>query len=324
MAIRLTFVLPVRDDASRLRQCLASVAANGHRDECEIVVADNGSKDASPQVAREAGALVVELPRATVAEMRNVAAQKAHGDLLAFVDADHLIGQLWVESAFDLFRDPGIAAAGAHYSSPGDANWVQRAYGRFRPVLRGVRDADWLGSGNLIVRQEAFRSVGGFDASLEACEDVDLCNRLRLRGYRLVSDDRLSSVHQGDPASLRAVFRGELWRGRGNMTVTLRGPWTPRALTSVVIPVFNLGCLILVAVGAIGWPWTGPVPVILGLSGLGATLALRVFRMLSGTNALSGVELAGTAAVASAYELARALALVFRATHQTRRGEAEA
>ena len=108
------------------------------------------------------------------------------------------------------------------------------------------------------------------------------------------------------------------------MTVTLRGPWTPRALTSLVIPVFNLGCLILVAVGAIGWPWTGPVPVILGLAGLGATLALRVFRMLSGANALSGVELAGTAAVASAYELARALALVFRATHQTRRGAAEA
>jgi len=324
MAIRLTFVMPVRDDASRLKQCLASVAANGHQEECEIVVADNGSRDSSPQVAREAGALVVDLPRATVAEMRNVAARNARGDLLAFVDADHLLDQRWVESALDLFRDPGIAAAGAHYSSPNDANWVQRAYGRFRPALRGIRDADWLGSGNLIVRREAFRSVGGFDASLEACEDVDLCNRLRQRGYRLVSDDRLRSIHQGDPASLRAVFRGELWRGRGNMAVTLRGPWTARALTSLAIPVFNLMCLILVAGGAIGWPWTGSLPFVVGLAGLGATLAVRVLRMTSGSRMSLGAELAGTAAVASAYELARALALVFRATHQTRRGAAEA
>lgn len=321
---RITFVVPVRNDAVRLGQCLASIAANDRRDAYDIVVADNGSTDNSVEVARKAGAEVVELPRVNVAQMRNTAATRATGDLLAFVDADHLLDGHWIDAALDIFRDATVTAAGAHYTSPPNANWVQRAYDRFRPKQHGLHDTDWLGSGNLIVRREAFRRVGGFDASLETCEDVDLCNRLRLEGLRLVGDDRLRSVHQGDPSSLRAVFFGELWRGRSNITVTLRGPWTLGAVPSLAIPMFNLVCLALIAAGAIALPWWGPRPLLAGVGGLVATMSLRIVRVVAGRSVPSAAEFAGTAAVASAYEVARALALVFRATHRSRRETARA
>jgi cellulose synthase/poly-beta-1,6-N-acetylglucosamine synthase-like glycosyltransferase len=324
MAPPLTFVVPVRDDARRLRQCLASIAANSHSQEFDVIVADNGSRDDSAAVARHAGATVLELPDVNVAAMRNAAARQATGGLLAFVDADHLIDPGWVDAALRIFEDPGIAAAGAHYASPPNANWVQRAYGRFRPAQKGLHDTDWLGSGNLVVRRDVFNDLGGFDTSLETCEDVDLCNRMRLKGLRLVGDDRLRSVHQGDPASIRAVFLGELWRGRNNLRVTMRGPLTVRALPSLLIPVFNLLCLAMVSLGAFVWPWVGLTPMLLGMGGLVLTMTLRLARMLAGGTVSSAAELIGTAAVVSAYEAARALSLVVRATHRTRREAARA
>jgi GT2 family glycosyltransferase len=59
----------------------------------------------------------------------------------------------------------------------------------------------------MAVSKEAFFSIGGFDQTLETCEDVDLRQRLRARGWRVVGDDRLHNVHFGDPATLGHLFR---------------------------------------------------------------------------------------------------------------------
>src|SRR6478735_2016835 len=103
-------------------------------------------------------------------------------------------------------------AAGAPYRSPAHATWVQLMYDAMREHPSEPATTRWLGSGNLVVRRAAFDAVGGFDSQLEACEDVDLCRKLRLRGGTLVSTPGMTSVHLGDPPTLGALFRGELWR----------------------------------------------------------------------------------------------------------------
>ena len=137
-------------------------------------------------------------------------------------------------------RAAGVAATGAPYVSPPAANWVQESYDNLRARPSSRQDVDWLGSGNLAVSRAPFERLGGFDRSLEACEDVDLCNRLRLAGHRIVADPALRSVHFGDPSTLRALFFGELWRGRDNARVTWRGPRTLRHLRSMLIPIATL------------------------------------------------------------------------------------
>jgi GT2 family glycosyltransferase len=76
-------------------------------------------------------------------------------------------------------------------------------YDGFRARAAGVQQVDWLGSGSLAVWRDVFERVGGFDSRLETCEDVDFCQRLRRSGYGLWSDDRLRSVHLGDPRTIR-------------------------------------------------------------------------------------------------------------------------
>ena len=56
MKPRVSFIVPVRNDAARLETCLRSIAANSQRpDQIEIIVVDNGSTDDSPAVASKFG-----------------------------------------------------------------------------------------------------------------------------------------------------------------------------------------------------------------------------------------------------------------------------
>jgi hypothetical protein len=307
-------VIPVRNDAARLRRCLAAIRDSAGATSVHVIVTDNGSTDDSASTAASAGATVLSLPRYRVGELRNIGAKTATAPLIAFIDADHLIDPGWIAAAVEVFQDPAVTAAGAPYSVSPTANWVQRAYNRFRPIVQYPQATDWLGSGNLVVRRDAFAGVGGFDTALESCEDVDLCNRLRLAGYHLLAEPRLRSVHLGDPASLRALFFGELWRGRDNIKVTLRGPLTLRALPSLAIPIVDLVCLVLIA----GAYWTGFGVALASAVTFAGLAAMRALKMSAGRAVTAG-DVAANFVVAAVYDVARALSLVARATHRTRR-----
>ncbi len=199
----MSFVIPVRDDAARLRRCLDTIrAADYPANLLEIVVVDNGSADGSPDVARAARAQVLVCPDVSVSELRNRGAAAASGDILAFVDADHEIVPDWVPQAVQTLHTPHAGAVGAAYQAPADGTWVQKTYDLLRRRHANVIEVDWLGSGNIAVWRRTFESVGGFDAALQTCEDVDLCRRIRAGGQNVLHDARLRSTHLGDPATL--------------------------------------------------------------------------------------------------------------------------
>jgi GT2 family glycosyltransferase len=319
-APRISFIIPVRDDARRLEACLASIdraRRPGHT--VEIVVADNGSTDASPGVAAAAGARVLAMPGLRVSELRNRSAQQARGALLAFVDADHQIDAGWIEAVEDTLADPDVAAAGAPYHGPPSPNWIQRLYDAMRTRPRGREDTTWLGSGNLAVWRDRFAAVGGFDTSLETCEDVDLCRKLLERGWRLVSDERLRSVHFGDPATLSALFWGELWRGRDNLRVSLRSKLTMRALPSILVPFVDLVALTLAPVGMVAVPRAASRVALGALGVVFAGASLRAALVLSRLPRVAPLDVPRALLFALVFDLARALALVARAPHGVRR-----
>jgi len=315
----LSFVVPVRNDALRLAGCLRSILRN--RASCpdlEVIVADNGSTDGSGMVAQELGARVLSLPGVPVAALRNRAAALARGTVLAFVDADHEIAADWVATAIEIVGDPRVGAAGAPYDPPPGATWVQRAYDGLRRHVASAVDTAWLASGNLVIRRRVFDALGGFDAGLEACEDVDLSRRLRAAGYRLVATPRLKSIHHGDPATLRALFFSELWRGRDNLRVSLRGTPALRELVSLAIPIVDLVLLAIAVLGTISLSRPGVIAAGTALTGIAALAALRAgamsVRLATGT-AIGRLQVF---AVALVYDAARAIALTTRSSHDRR------
>jgi glycosyltransferase involved in cell wall biosynthesis len=313
----ITLVVPVKNDAARLKTCLDSIARTAGSAAPEVVVADNGSTDRSPAVAAEAGARVLSVPNVPVGELRNIAARTATGSVLAFVDADHELEPGWFEAAAESFEDSGVGAAGALYLSPRDGTWVQRMYGALRGRTTGRSETGWLGSGNMLVRRDIFERLAGFDTRLEACEDVDLCRRIRAGGWKIIGDERFRSVHHGDPKTLRALFRAELWRGRDNLRVSFRSPFDPRDLPSIITPMVGLAIIPALILGLFGAGWALRASAI-GFVFLVGVIAIRTARMTLRLGDVSPVAGAQALAVAVTYEVARAVALVFRAPHHRR------
>jgi glycosyltransferase involved in cell wall biosynthesis len=312
-----SFVIPVKNDAARLQRCLASILRNDYpRELIEIVVVDNESTDGSAAVARALGAIVVRSFGESVAAHRNRGARAALGGIIAFVDSDHEIAANWIETAVQVLRDPGVGATGAPYLTQPSPNWVQQQYDGLRSRPTGREDVTWLGSGNLAVKQSVFHSIGGFNVRLIACEDVDLCNRITGAGFRIVADPDLRSVHFGDPRTLKALFFGELWRGRDNLRVTLSGPRTLYHLRSALIPVAEL-CLLVAIIAAAA---SGRVlAAALCLAAALVPVAIRAHRMRQ-RQVRRGLRASAQAfAVAVVFDMARALAILGRGSHRARR-----
>lgn len=321
MTSRVSFVIPVRNDAARLRRCLARIAANTNAEHAvEILVIDNGSTDDSARVAVEGGARVLHVPTGRVSALRNRGVAETAGDIVAFVDSDNEIADGWLAAAVGLLTAPGVGGAGALCTSPGET-WVQSMYGALRGATHGSGQVRWLGAGNLVVRREVFAAVGGFDESLEACEDVDLCQRLVAAGWRLVGDERLGSVHRGDPATLLGLFRAERWRGRDNLRVTLRSSMSVRDFISVAVPCVQACGILAILLGAL-CGWVSEVPVVpwilVAAAAIAAPSLLRAFRMVTTGRLKRPREAWQAFVVAVTYDLARATALFSRASHHRR------
>jgi GT2 family glycosyltransferase len=310
-------VIPVRNDARRLQVCLESIKANDYpADRIELIVVDNGSTDNSVRVARQAGATVLSIAGVSVAELRNRGAACARGEILAFVDADHAINTNWIAAAVAILSTDDVAAAGAPYLPPSGANWVQCRYNLLREHRESTSEVEWLGGGNLAMSRAVFDRAGGFDPSLEACEDVDLCMRIRACGGRILNAPALRCAHFGDPSTLWALFVGELWRGRNNLRVTFRGRRSPRTLASATIPLLGLlGLLSATVLVALGWGQAA----MLSASVLPLLAALRAATMVARDRPRTPIRTVQSFLVALVYDAARALAILARTSHHVRR-----
>lgn len=311
----ISFIVPVRNDAAGLRRCLDSIRAQ--RDGIEIVVADNGSTDTSAQVAQELGARVLSLPGLSISAVRNRAAKAARGRLLAFIDADMQLAPGWLAAALRHFDTSGIDAAGADYSPQPQATWVQHLYNGLREHRPGVNEGRWLASGNMVVTRTMFERLGGFDETLQTCEDWDFCMRLKRGGGHVLTDSAMASIHFGDPATLGKLFRGETWRGRDNLRVSLRGPVRLRDVPSILFPMFTLACvaaslLAVAAAAVVGVGLLAAAPLLLAAACLPSVL--RAVRLIQRPHVHS--TLAGALLVSIAYDAGRAAALVLRVRHR--------
>ncbi len=191
---------------------LSALTAQDYDGEWEVVVADNGSTDASRDVARRslAGhprALVIDIaaPRGPSCA-RNAGARAASGDFLAFCDADDVVRAGWLPGMADAARE-GVIVAGAlstNGTSPG-LNRPMVAH-KFLPFASGS---------NLGIWTRDFWRLGGFDESFMAGEDIDLSWRAQLAGLELAFGAH-AVVDRRDRAGVWGTARQHYRYGQGN------------------------------------------------------------------------------------------------------------
>lgn len=315
----IAFVIPVRNDAERLRTCLASLQAAAAGTPHDLLVLDHGSRDRSAEVARDAGARVITRAGGNVAALRNHGAAQTSAPLIAFIDADNEVAEGWLSAALTSCASPDVGMAGAPYHPPPHGTWVQRTYDALRRHPAAEEPTEWMGAGNMVVRRDAFVAARGFDERLETCEDVDLCAKVAMAGWRLLAVPGMRSVHHGDPARLSNVFWGELWRGRDNLRVTLRGPKSARTLASAAMPVAYAAAVVAALFGWMAGAPAGLLVSAAGAAGVFGLLALRVGAMRANAGGRLPAGLWAAVRVALAYDLGRAAAVFVGVGHGRRR-----
>jgi len=198
-----TIVIPAWNGWELTLGCLSSLEPTlGLQD--QVVVVDNGSADATPEV-------LADLPWVTAitnptnlgfARACNQGAAVATGDVIVFLNNDTVLAPGWLERLCTPFAGSDVGAAGPRsnfVSGPqmvdGIAYDLADRAGHERWVdawalanLGRTEDVQRLVGFCLAVRRCAFESIDGFDEGfgLGGFEDDDLCCRLSDAGWRLV------------------------------------------------------------------------------------------------------------------------------------------
>lgn len=226
----LSVVIPCRGEPDLLAEQLAALAEQEVPDDpWEVVVADNGSGGALAPVIdrfrdRVPGLRLVDAAqRPGAAHARNVGAAAAHGERLAFVDADDVVAADWVRGMQRaLARDRFVA-------SRHDRDRLNPPSLRSRSVAQvtGVQTYRYppflphAGGCGLGVHRDVHEAVGGFDEDMRLLEDTDYCWRVQLAGVPLAFAPE-ALVHVRLRSSGVATFRQGYGYGRYNVLLYKR------------------------------------------------------------------------------------------------------
>lgn len=126
----ISVIIPVYNDADLLRSCLAALAVQTRQAD-EVIVVDNASTDASADVARAAGARIVDEPRRGILYATTAGFDAATGEILARLDADSVPSATWLEQIERNFEtQPEVSAVTGTASFYG-GNAFSRWFGRY-------------------------------------------------------------------------------------------------------------------------------------------------------------------------------------------------
>jgi glycosyltransferase involved in cell wall biosynthesis len=216
----ISFIVPAYNEEHELSDTLTAIhaAAFDVARPYEIIVVDDASTDATPEIAARGGAKVVRVDRRQIAASRNAGGRAAQGEYLFFIDADTRINRAHVSGGIAALEG-GYAGGSARVAMDGFIPiWGRMLLRGFSSVYFGLN----LGAGAfLFTTRRNFNVVGGFDEQYFAGEEVYFSLELKkLGGFKVLREPVVTSGRKLRmyPAKhfLRKFF-GVILRGPGGV-----------------------------------------------------------------------------------------------------------
>lgn len=253
-----TIVIPVRDEASSIEECLASVLAQDHR-ALQIIVVDGGSRDRTAELVRGLQAYEprIELlsnPAGHIPISLNIGLASAQGRWLVRVDGHSTVPENYVRVLVGHLRTGRWGGVGGRKDGAA-ATPTGRAIAAALGSRAGVgnsayhyasrpQETDHVPFGAYPV--DLLRGLGGWNEDLVANEDYEMDHRIRLHGKRLLLDPAVR-VRWRSRETLRGLARQYLRYGRGKADVVRAHPRSiqirhlaPPLLVAGVLPWLSL------------------------------------------------------------------------------------
>lgn len=236
--MRISFIIPVYNEENTIERCLDAITSESCGDD-EIIVVDNGSTDNSVKIVRVYDKVqLLEKPGITIAALRNIGAEKAQGDILAFIDADCVICRGWRAHVVNTLNNEGITACGSKIDLPANACWIEKAWFSQKKTTVGV--VRYINSGNLAIKKTIFAEIKGFNEKLITGEDSELGWRLNSNGYVVFENPDIKAIHLGNPKDLWNFYKQQRWHGIG-MFGTFNVSWLDKPF---IMTIFFIICVL--------------------------------------------------------------------------------
>jgi glycosyltransferase involved in cell wall biosynthesis len=218
----ISVVIPARNAAETLAEQLDALAGQTYRGTWEVVIVDNGSNDATRDVAlaHQHGVpelRVVEAPTRGINRARNVGVASAHGDYVVFCDADDVVAPGWLEAIAEAAPHADIIAGDADLEVKHD----------FMAGIPGGNCGMWTSVARELGWDEQFKFAGS---------DIEFSWRAQIAGFTIAHAPE-ALVHLRDRRRLVDTARQWYQYGRsgGQLYRVFRNRGMPRSSTTAAV-----------------------------------------------------------------------------------------
>ncbi|MFZ5863091.1 MAG: glycosyltransferase [Nitrospirota bacterium] len=207
-----TIIVPTRDKLHLLERCVSSVLAKTRHEVFTILIVDNGSREPETlayfdRVTDHAKVRVARYDQPfNFSAVNNFAVRGTDSDYLVFLNNDtEVINPEWLDAMLEFAQRDDVGAVGAKLYYPNDtiqhagtivgywgvADHAHKHYPRSARGYMGriniIQNLTAVTAACMMMRRTVFDEVGGFDEAFShSFNDVDLCLRIRDKGYLVV------------------------------------------------------------------------------------------------------------------------------------------
>ncbi len=198
MEPKISVIIPTHNSEKTIENCVQSlVRQNFPRNEFEIIVVDDGSKDNTVNLAKKAGAdLVIVTEPCFQGAARNLGAKNASGDFLSFLDSDCTARERWLEIiSMELKENDAIGGPVLNGNTNSLVAWAEYLieFSEFHEhKKRSI--VEFVPGCSQAYKKEIFFQVGGFSKQ-RLSEDVKIGHALTKAGINVLFVPELQINH---------------------------------------------------------------------------------------------------------------------------------
>ena len=266
----LTVVIPVRNAAPFIEDCLDSAIASGP---AEVIVVDGKSTDATRQIARRYPVRLLDDGGLGVAAARLLGVEAASTEWVALVDVDVSLPPGALAALLDEALNDGYTALQAGLeSTSGPGYWGRALVDHHRSGLSKL----WFGLAATVIRRDAFLGPG-LDVSFASGEDIEMRFRMERSGEHIGVSDRTIVPHRfGDTFEFaRGQFLAD---GAGLARMAMKHGWRAAPLLALPAAAAVRGTILSLVRGRPQWVPYYATFLALNWFAMGRQLLTQVFR----------------------------------------------
>jgi GT2 family glycosyltransferase/glycosyltransferase involved in cell wall biosynthesis len=212
--VEISVIIPVFNQLDFTQACLASLQEHQDVERFEVIVVDDASTDATPDVIGKIRGLVYlrNETNSGFTSSCNRGAKKARGSHLLFLNNDTAVTPGWLSALYETFgNEPNAGLVGSKLVFPdgrlqeaGGIIWRDGSgwnRGKFgdpdKPEYNFLCEVDYCSAACVMIPKSVFEGVGGFDPKYSPAyyEDTDLAFKVRRAGFKVLYQPLSRVVH---------------------------------------------------------------------------------------------------------------------------------